>query len=146
MSANATTRVVARRTLPAERAAVFECFSSAEMLAKWFYAGDATRCEAQNDFRVGGALLFRMFGPGEELSEHRGRWISIVPPELLRMLWIHDAQVASLVQFEFEAVGASTRVTVLHTDLPANMGPLFEQGWAQCLGHLARAVTESSNP
>lgn len=146
MNAKPVTKVVVRRNLSADPAAVFECFSSAEMLAKWFYAGDATRCEAQSEFRVGGALLFRMFGPGDEVSEHRGRWISIEPNERLRLLWIHDEQAASLVQFDFESAGAATRVTVSHTDLPADMGPLFEQGWAQCLGYLARAVTENSKP
>jgi len=142
MNTPSKTRVVVRRELSAAPDVVFECFSDAQLLSKWFYAGDATRCEARSEFHVGGSIAFRMFGPGEEISEHRGRWVTIERNTLLRMLWIHDGDVSSLVQFEFAPSGTRTRVTVTHTDLPEEMGALFEMGWAQCLGYLAGVLIE----
>lgn len=131
-------RVVVRRRLPADPDTVFDHFADADMLGRWFYAGAATSCRATCEFEVGGRYRLVMFEPNGETSEHGGRYIEIDRPKRLRFTWSHGEGLDSVVTFDFRRIGAETDLTVTHAEIPPDMSELFQNGWVQCLGYLAR--------
>ncbi|MBM3989124.1 MAG: hypothetical protein FJ294_14345 [Planctomycetes bacterium] len=83
-----------------------------------------------------------MSSPGEDSSVHTGRWIEIRPPSRLSFTWSHTVDHDSLVIIDLTDTGAGTELVLVYEELLPEMSELFEHGWAQCLGYLARALGE----
>lgn len=75
--------LVITRTFAAPRALVFEAWSTAEHMKRWFCPEGFTVPEAQVDFRPGGACNICMRSPDGQDFWSRGRYLEIVPPDRL---------------------------------------------------------------
>ncbi|MGH2801813.1 MAG: SRPBCC domain-containing protein [Thermoleophilaceae bacterium] len=76
------------RTYPAPAQAVFDAWTSEEVIRRWWHAEhDWETTEAEVDLRVGGAIRVVMRNPHEDIEYGGGgRYTEIEPPTRLRTL------------------------------------------------------------
>lgn len=67
------------RVLRAPRAAVWRCWTEAELLKQWFCPKPWTVPEADIDLRPGGRMNVVMQGPDNTRISNNGCWLEIVP-------------------------------------------------------------------
>ena len=107
--------IVTTRLIDAPCALVFEAWTSAEHLGKWWGPNGFTTTTSAFEFREGGEWRFVMHGPDGRDYENRITYDEIKPPHLIR--YHHGGggetahiQFRSVVSFEQE--GAATRLTL----------------------------------
>ena len=96
------------RTFNASAEAVFDAWTSAEMLRRWWPAGsDWETPVAEVDVRVGGSLRLVMRSPDGEEFGGSGEYREIIPPEHLVFSWTWDGheghEGTQLVEVEFRS-------------------------------------------
>ena len=79
--------LVMSRTFDAPRRLVFEAWSKAEHVAKWFTPRPLTTAECEVDFRPGGVFRVVMRFPDGLEHEFKGTFGEIDPPERLHVPW-----------------------------------------------------------
>src|SRR5258707_14662444 len=111
MTADRTLHI--ERTYHAPAQAVFDAWTSEEVLRRWFHAEHHWETsEAQVDLRIGGAVRVVMRDP-ETGSEYggAGRYTEIEPPNRLGFTWIWDDNpTRTLIELEFEETDGITTV------------------------------------
>jgi uncharacterized protein YndB with AHSA1/START domain len=137
------------RVFDAPRELVWEAWSRAEHLVKWF-APDGFVCHCAMDFRVGGALSIRMVGMGIDATTS-GVYHEIVAPEriVFGLAFSDIAGHEMRTTVTFAARGAKTELKVeqvypawekLTPPQQALIAPRLAGapiGWGQTLDHLA---------
>jgi uncharacterized protein YndB with AHSA1/START domain len=135
------------RTFNASAERVFEAWTSAEVLRRWWPAGsDWETPVAEVDVRVGGSLRLVMRSPQGEEFGGRGEYVEITPPERLVFTWTWDGHEGhkgtQLVEVEFRPREDGTTTVVL-----TNRGLEDEesrrthrQGWEASLNNLERVL------
>ena len=104
------------RTFNAPAQAVFDAWTSAEVLKRWWPAGsDWETAIAEVDVRVGGKLRLVMRSPDGEEFGGSGEYVELSPPERLVFTWTWDGHEGhkdtQLVEVEFrEREDATTTV------------------------------------
>jgi uncharacterized protein YndB with AHSA1/START domain/DNA-binding transcriptional ArsR family regulator len=116
--------------VPPER--VWEALISPELSRQYYIAGASVR----GDFVAGGDYAYQTDDGKTLLS---GRVLASDPPHRLEMTflpgWSGPGAVASRNVYELERVGAHTKLTILHFDIPpGNAG--VKQGWAKIAASL----------
>ena len=145
------------RRFAAPRPRVFEAWTSARHIAKWFCPAGFTVSSCTVDFRVGGSFDVRMVSP-----EGAGfRWLNtyqeIVVPERLvytsRVMGEADkALFDANTRIELaEAVGATivnvhSVIEKLHDPTAAAIALEMEPGWQDGLDNLAAHLAQSAEP
>lgn len=145
-------RVELSRVLDAPRELVFEAWSRAEHLVKWF-APDGFVCHCSMDFRTGGSVSIRLVGYGMDNTVN-GTYHEIVPNE--RIVW--GMRFTDLPEHELRttvtlaARGDKTELSVVQVfpawdaltpaqrELIAPRMAGAPVGWNQTLDHLADFV------
>jgi len=107
-----------QRTFNAPAQAVFDAWTSPEMLRRWWPAGsDWETPVAEVDLTVGGALRLVMRSPDGEEFGGRGEYVEVRPPERLVFTWTWDGHAGhvgtQLVEVEFEEHRDGTTTVVL---------------------------------
>ena len=131
---------------PAE--AVFHAWTTADGMRQWWGPGGFTTPYAEIDLRPGGSYLLIMQPPEGEPLELRGTYREIVRPRRLVYTWRWTSGVPdpheSVVSVDFEDLGTTTRVIVVHSELD-NESPTdpYEYGWQSGLDKLALHVAAS---
>jgi uncharacterized protein YndB with AHSA1/START domain len=138
--------LVVSRVFPAPRELVFQAWSSAEHLRRWFCPAGYSVPEALVEFRVGGAFDICMRSP--EGLDHwtRGRYTEIVPHTRL-VIDMHAVtqqdrplfRAYTIVTLADEAGGTRLEVTQSYTILDPAASPMIQgapQGWSQTLDRL----------
>ena len=137
------------RTFQAPAEAVFDAWTSEEVLRRWFHAGrDWETPDAQVDLRVGGAVRVVMRDPDEGV-EHGGggQYTEIDRPNRLAFTWIwdDDEDRQTLIEIEFEEADGATTVRFTHSGLrDEDSVRSHEGGWTTCFENLAGALEASS--
>ncbi len=131
-----------RRTLAAPRERVFNAWTRAEELRKWFAPGPLTTAVAESDLRVGGRYRITMRAPDGKEHTVSGVYQIIDPPKRLVYTWKWDDKPSageSTVTVEFHEQGRSTEVVLRHEGLP-NEKEVAEHthGWNGCLEKLEK--------
>jgi glutathione S-transferase len=133
-----------RRTLAAPRERVFDAWTRAEELRKWFAPGPLTTAVAESDLRVGGHYRITMRGPDGKEHTVRGVYQIVDPPRRLVYTWKWDDKPSageSTVTVEFNDQGGSTEVVLRHDGLPNEKEVAdHNHGWLGCLEKLEKAV------
>jgi uncharacterized protein YndB with AHSA1/START domain len=145
-------KVEITRLLDAPRELVFEAWSRAEHLVKWF-APDGFVCHCALDFRVGGAMSVRLVGMGMD-NTVSGIYHELIAPERIvigmRFSDVPDHEMRTTVTLV--ARGERTEITVQQwfptwdALTPAERELLAPRmagapiGWGQTLDHLAEFV------
>jgi uncharacterized protein YndB with AHSA1/START domain len=133
------------RIFNAPAQAVFDAWTSAEVLKRWWPAGsDWETPIAEVDPRVGGSLRLVMRNPEGEEFGGGGKYIEITPPERLVFTWTWDGHEgdAQLVEVEFNEHADGTTMVVL-----TNRGLKDEEsrrshreGWQASFDNLERVL------
>jgi uncharacterized protein YndB with AHSA1/START domain len=143
--------LVISRVFPASRELVFQAWSSAEHLKRWFCPAGYSVPDARIEFRVGGAFHICMRSPQGQDHWTKGKYTEIVPNSRLvidmEAIGPEDRalfRAYTVVTFE-QQPGGSTRleVTQTYTVFDAGAAPMMQgaaKGWAQTLDRLEREV------
>jgi uncharacterized protein YndB with AHSA1/START domain len=136
------------RTFKAPAQAVFEAWTSAELLKRWWPAGsDWETPVAEVDTRVGGRLRLVMRSPDGEEFGGRGEYVEITPPERLVFTWSWDGheghQGTQLIEVEFaERQDGTTTVVLTNRGLEDEESRRAHRaGWEASLDNLDRVLT-----
>jgi uncharacterized protein YndB with AHSA1/START domain len=135
------------RTFNAPAEAVFDAWTSAEVLRRWWPAGsDWETPVAEVDVRVGGSLRLVMRSPDGEEFGGSGEYLEITPPERLVFTWTWDGheghEGTQLVEVEFREQEAATTVVLTNRGLgDEESRRSHRQGWDASFDNLERVLT-----
>ena len=143
MTDNLTLRM--ERTYRAPARAVFEAWTSEDVLRRWFHAGrDWETTEAEVDLRVGGTVRVVMRDP-EADAEYGGggTYTEIDPPRRLAFTWLWDDNpTRMLIEIDFEEADGATLVRFTHSGLwDEEAVRSHESGWSRAFDNLDRWVS-----
>jgi uncharacterized protein YndB with AHSA1/START domain len=133
------------RTFAAPAPAVFDAWTSEEVLRRWFRGmPDWETPVASVDLRIGGTIRVVMRNPddGAEYGA-RGEFRVIDRPRRLEMTWIFDddRQNPQLIELEFSERGGVTTVVMVNSGIGADkQRHAQESGWHGCFDNLDRAL------
>jgi uncharacterized protein YndB with AHSA1/START domain len=138
--------VVHELVLPAPPADVFDMFVDPEKLVTWI--GISADLEARADGRFRFELM-----PGRFCE---GRYVTVERPDRLAFTWgwsdpsmgVPPGSSTVEVTFQPEDGGRSTRLRLVHRDLPVTEqgAPLHDDGWTRFLARLAAVVAGEQPP
>ncbi len=130
------------RTFTAPAEAVFDAWTSAEVMRRWFHAGpDWETPEADVDLRVGGAVRIVMRRPDGGRAAAHGEYRIIDRPRRLVMAWTFDDTPANtqLIELTFSESDGSTTVLMVNSGIVSEARRESQQlGWRECLNELGR--------
>jgi len=124
--------------------AVFDAWTSAEVLRRWLHAGrDWLTPQASVDLRVGGAVRVVMRDPhtGAEYGGG-GTYTEIDPPRRLAFTWRWDDEsTRTLIELDLAEADGVTTVRFRHRGLiDAAAVRRHEGGWGAAFANLARVL------
>jgi uncharacterized protein YndB with AHSA1/START domain len=137
------------RTVSAPADAVFDAWTSAEVLRQWWAPGpDWETPIAEADVRVGGRLRIVMRSPDGEEFGGGGEYVEVKPAKRLAFTWTWEGpeghQGSQLVEVEFSDRGDGTTTVVV-----TNRGIRDDEekeshraGWEGSLANLDRLLSE----
>ena len=142
MASDLTLRM--ERTFQAPAQAVFEAWTSEEVMRRWWHAArDWETPEAVVDLRVGGAVRTVMRNPhtGAEAGGG-GIYTEIDPPRRLAFTWLWDGDSRqTLIEIDFEETAGVTLVRFTHSGLWDDEAVRsHEGGWGACFDNLERVL------
>jgi uncharacterized protein YndB with AHSA1/START domain len=110
-------RLQITRVFDAPRHLVFSWWTLAEKLQQWSGCKDATKCEIEMDFRVGGSFTQKMQIAGAGEFSFSGKYDEIVEPERI-VYHANFGPASTRVVVEFFEEGKSTKVVLTHEGFP----------------------------
>jgi uncharacterized protein YndB with AHSA1/START domain len=132
------------RTYSAPAEAVFDAWTSPEVMRRWLHCGaDWGTPEAEVDLRVGGKVRVVMRRPDRIEVEARGEYTLIDRPRRLVMTWTFDDDPSNeqLIELSFtEAEGATTVLLVNSRISTDQRRGAQDWGWHGCLEQLDRLL------
>ena len=137
--------LIVRRVIAAPRARIFNAFSSADALSRWFTpSADISLDIVAFDFAAGGGFRFRYIMPDGRRPVVGGVYERIDPPTRIVCSWVWEApdplaDIPMRVVFEFAENGGGTEVVVTHHGIPSDHAcTIHEDGWDAALMSLER--------
>jgi uncharacterized protein YndB with AHSA1/START domain len=132
------------RTYEAPIEAVFEAWTSEEVLRRWWHAGpDWETPEAEIDLRVGGTVRVVMRDPNKDAEyAGSGSYTEIDPPNRLAFTWIWDGHTKrTLIEIDFEEHDGITTVRFTQSGLwDEEAFRSHEDGWRKLFDNLERVL------
>jgi len=132
------------RTYAAPIEAVFDAWTSPEVMRRWLHPGpDWGTPEAEVDLRVGGRVRVVMRRPDGSQAEARGEYTLIDRPQRLVMTWVFDDDPANqqVLELTFSETSGATTVRLVNTGISSDeRRDNQEWGWIECLGELERLL------
>ena len=152
---------VISRIFKAPRDLVFKAWTDPQYLSRWWGPKGFTAPVVQVDFRVGGEFLFCMRSPAGTDYWNKGHYREIIVPErIVSVMHFSDAQgnfkspadhglgadfpLEMLDVVTFEIIDADTTLLTLRRNHSLSKARQFgeDQGWAESLERLARAIEQ----
>jgi uncharacterized protein YndB with AHSA1/START domain len=132
------------RTFQAPAAAVFDAWTSEEVIRRWWRVEDGWETSAAEvDLRVGGVVRVVMRDP-EKDAEYGGggHYTQIDRPNRLAFTWTWDHDTReTLIEIDFAESDGVTRVTFTHRGLwDEEAVRNHEDGWGKILDRLGRTL------
>lgn len=129
------------RTFAAPAQAVFDAWTSVDVLRRWWPAGpDWETVVAEVDVRVGGRLRVVCRTPTGATYGGEGRYTEVAPPERLAFTWSWDDPAQGrnqLVSLTFTDHGdGTTTVVLINAGIPDSNRDGHSTGWRLSLDHL----------
>jgi uncharacterized protein YndB with AHSA1/START domain len=129
-------RLQITRVFDAPRHLVFGWWTQAEKLQQWSGCKEATRCEIDMDFRVGGSFTQKMQIAGAGEFSFSGTYDEIVEPERI-VYHANFGHATTRVIVEFFEHGKGTRVVLIHEGCPDELfSKTVSQGTTESLDKL----------
>ena len=146
---NATQTLHIERTFQAPAEAVFDAWTSEEVLLRWWHAGhDWETAEAEVDLRVGGVVRVVMRDPHKDAEYGGGgNYTEIEAPTRLAFTWTWDGDTRqTLIEVDFRETDGITTVSFTHSRLwDEEAARDHEDGWGKLFDNLERAL-EAARP
>ncbi|HLK64642.1 MAG TPA: SRPBCC domain-containing protein [Bryobacteraceae bacterium] len=133
-------RLQITRIFDAPRALVFSWWSQAEKMQQWSGCKDATRCEIEMDFRVGGTFKQTMQIAGAGAFTLTGKYEEIVVPEKIAYSADLGGHASTHVVVEFFEEGNGTRMVLTQEGLPGEVCNFVAQGTSESFEKLEAKV------
>lgn len=137
------------RTFQAPAQAVFDAWTSEEVLRRWFYGQPGWETpEAEVDLRLDGPVRIVMRNP-QDGAEHGGggRYTEIDPPTRLAFTWTWDRDEEgreTLIELDFEEIDGATKVRFTHSNLRDEESVRnHEEGWGVCFDNLKSVLSSA---
>ena len=132
------------RTIAATPERVFEAFTQAEKLARWFGPTDEYSSVVHAlEPRPGGRFRLEMRSPSGVSSVAFGTYEEVTPPSRLVFSWTWEGKPehqTSRITVIIEPQGAGTRLALVQEQLPtAESVDAHTKGWTACLDRLVRS-------
>jgi uncharacterized protein YndB with AHSA1/START domain len=132
------------RTFDAPAEAVFDAWTSPEVMRRWFHpAPDWETPEAEVDLRVGGKVRVVMRRPDGTEAEAQGEYTLIDRPLRLDMTWTFDDDPSNrqLIELSFSESDGSTTVLMVNSGISTDdRREAQDWGWRGCFEELERAL------
>jgi uncharacterized protein YndB with AHSA1/START domain len=132
------------RTYEASAQAVFDAWTSEEVIRRWWHAGrDWETPEVEIELRVGGVVRVVMRNPHKDIEYGGGgQYTEVDPPRRLAFTWIWDGDsTRQLIEIDFEEVDGVTKVTFTHSGLwDEESVRSHESGWGTAFDNLERTL------
>ncbi len=135
--------LVITRVFDAPRRLVFEAWTKAEHVSRWFAPRPLTMPSCEVDFRPGGVFRFVMHSPDGTDYPFEGAFREIVPPERIVFAGtIHEgnATVTTVTLAEHEGKTTLTMQQTFTAESDATRGA--KQGWTMTLDQLGELLTK----
>ncbi|HEX6460290.1 MAG TPA: SRPBCC domain-containing protein [Thermoleophilaceae bacterium] len=130
------------RTFAASAEEVFDAWTSAEVMRRWFHCEpDWDTPKAEVDLRVGGKVSVVMRQPDGSEAGAQGEYTLIDRPRRLVMTWIFDSDPSNeqLMDLSFSESEGSTTVVLVNSRIATDeRRESQEWGWNGCLNELER--------
>ncbi|TWD73331.1 uncharacterized protein YndB with AHSA1/START domain [Kribbella amoyensis] len=136
-----TTDIRIERVLKATISKVYDAWTRADLLVRWYCPNPALELTVDADVRVGGDYVVTM-GP----YIVRGRYLEVEPPHRLAFTWKWDSDdgETTRVQVDLAEVEDGTRLRLTHTGFAtAESATNHQQGWEPELDRLADLLAAS---
>lgn len=138
-------RVLIQRSFQAPAQAVFDAWTSAEVMRRWFHAEHHWETpHAEVDLRLGGNVRVVMRDPDKDVEYGGGGYYTeIDPPRRLVFTWTWDDDTdrETLIELDFEEADGATTVRLTHSNLRDRESVIsHEDGWSKCFDNLGRAL------
>src|ERR1700676_4188704 len=122
----------------------FAWWSNAKKLQQWSGCRDATKCEIEMDFRVGGSFTQKMHIAGAGEFSFTGKYEEIIEPERISY-HAEFGQAITRVVVEFFEQGNQTRVVLTHDGFPnESFCKTVSQGTTESLDKLAAMLVDQA--
>ena len=138
--------VLITRVFDAPRSRVYDAWTRAEHLSRWFAPHGFAITDCESDARPGGIFRMCMRSPRGEAFWVRGEYREVLPLERLVIVCTMDdphgvARLDELIQVDFEQSGSRTRLHLNSTArgvgaVAAAMLAGMQKGWAQTVERL----------
>jgi uncharacterized protein YndB with AHSA1/START domain len=132
------------RTFPASAEAVFDAWTSPEVMRRWLHCrSDWETPEAEVDLRVGGKVRVVMLKPDRTKAEARGEYVLIDRPHRLVMTWTFDDDPTNeqLMELSLTEAGGATTVLLVNSRISTDERREGQDwGWRGCLEQLDRLL------
>jgi uncharacterized protein YndB with AHSA1/START domain len=142
---NERTTLRMERTFQAPAQAVFDAWTSEEVMRRWWHAAhDWETTEAEVDLRVGGTVRVVMRDPHKGVEYGGGGYYTeIEPPTRLAFTWMWDGtDTRQLIEIDFEETDGATTVRFTHSDLWDEAAVRsHEAGWSGAFDNLERELS-----
>ena len=148
--------VVMTRVFDAPRSRVFEAWTRAEHLARWFGPKGFAITDCESDARPGGVFRMCMRSPRGEAYWVRGEYREVIAPQRLVIACTLDdehglARLEETINVIFEQSGSRTTLLLNSTargvgEVAARMLSGMQKGWAQTVDRLSVLLGALLNP
>jgi uncharacterized protein YndB with AHSA1/START domain len=132
------------RTFDAPAEAVFDAWTSPEVMRRWFHvAPDWETPAAEVDLRVGGQVRVVMRGPDGTEVGAGGEYTEIDRPRRLVMTWTFSDEPSNrqLIELTFSESEGSTKVVMTNSGISTDeRRDAQDWGWRGCFDELERAL------
>ena len=132
------------RTFDAPAEAVFDAWTSPEVMRRWFHVEvDWETLEAEVDLRVGGRFRVVMRNPDGDEPVLEGAFTEIERPHRLAMTctFSDDPSNEQLIELSFTESDGSTTVLLVNSGIAKDeRREAQDWGWRGCLDNLARTL------
>ncbi len=132
------------RMLPVPIEEVFAAWTDPAHMSRWL--SPTGHAEVEVDPRVHGKFRVVMVDDDVRI-EHTGEYVVFDPPRLLAFTWRspYTGPEPSVVTVTLTPEGDTTRLLLVHEDLPVQQVSSHAEGWGSILTRLAESVTSASS-
>lgn len=148
ISKHTTRIVVVERDFNAPVEKVWQIWTDAESMKKWWSPKSYTAPVIKNDLREGGSFLFSMQAPDGKTSWNTGKYTEVIPQQKIVSMMSFADEAGNVVPAEhyqipgkwpnevkitaeFKSVDGKTRVIVTEEGIPMVMYVFAKMGWEQ---------------
>jgi uncharacterized protein YndB with AHSA1/START domain len=132
-------RLQVKRSFDAPRPLVFSWWTTPEKLRQWSGCKEATKCEIDMDFRVGGSFAQKLQITGRGEFTIFGTYEEIIEPERIVYRAIYGP-VTTRVTVEFFVEGKGTQVVITQAGVPEAFSKTVSDGTTESLEALAPLI------